>query len=298
MKHFSIVLASITWLAVFVLPVVADQAADEESIRKAVQAYTEAFNAGDAKLLASMWSPDAVYTNPGSGEQVVGREAIESQFSGIFEANKGIKLQAQTSSVQFISPTVAAEFGTAQVIRANEQPEETEYTAIFVKRDGKWLLDRVTEEDVPVVKSNYEHLKDLEWMIGSWVDQDDSATVETTCQWTKNRNFMTRMFTVSVSDRIQVSGMQIIGWDPAAEQIRSWVFDSDGGFGEGTWTQKGNTWQIVVKGVAPDGSRSASVNSITKQDNDTLTWQSQSREAGGELLPNIGPVVVKREISQ
>ena len=28
---------------------------------------------------------------------------------------------------------------------------------------------------------------------------------------------------------------QRIGWDPAAKQIRSWEFDSEGGFGEGTW---------------------------------------------------------------
>jgi hypothetical protein len=33
-------------------------------------------------------------------------------------------------------------------------------------------LDRVTEEESPVVVSNYERLKDLEWMIGDWVDSD------------------------------------------------------------------------------------------------------------------------------
>ncbi len=98
-----------------------------------------------------------------------------------------------------------------------------------MKREGKWLLDRVTEEVPPVVVSNYEHLKNLEWMIGSWVDQDEQNRIETTCAWTKNRNFMTRSFSISVRDRIEMAGMQIIGWDPVAKQIRSWVFDSDGG---------------------------------------------------------------------
>ena len=101
-----------------------------------------------------------------------------------------------------------------------------------MRRDGQWLLDRVTEEDVPRVQSNYEQLKQLEWMIGTWVDQDEDDRIETTCQWTKNRNFITRLFAITVRDRITMAGMQIIGWDPARKQIRSWVFDSDGGFGE------------------------------------------------------------------
>ena len=63
-----------------------------------------------------MWSPDAVYTNPLSGEQVVGREEIEKQFAAIFAEAKGAKLEAKTDSVQFVSPNVAVEHGTAKVI--------------------------------------------------------------------------------------------------------------------------------------------------------------------------------------
>ncbi|MCC9608276.1 nuclear transport factor 2 family protein [Blastopirellula sp. JC732] len=297
MKRIGITVAALFVLIAGALPAFADQASDEALIRKSVQDYVEAFNSGNAKLLASMWSPDAVYTNPDSGEQVVGQEAIEAQFAEIFETNKGIKLSAATSSVSFISPTVAAEFGAAHLIRSEGEPEESQYTAIYVKRDGKWLLDRVTEEDVPVVHSNYEHLKELEWMIGSWLDEDDQATVATTCEWTKNRNFMTRMFTVAVRDRIEVSGMQIIGWDPGAKQVRSWVFDSDGGFGEGVWSKKGKAWQVQVSGTAPDGSKSSSVNMFTPVDDDTFSWESVSRVAGGELLPNVGPLRVNRQSS-
>lgn len=273
----------------------ADQTADEALIRKAVEEYVAAFNGGDAKKLAAMWSPEAVYTNPVSGEQVVGQEAIEKQFAAIFADGKGAKLAATTKSVQFISPGVAVENGTAKVMRPDQEPDETEYTAVYVKRDGKWLLDRVTEEDVPVVMSNYDHLKELEWMIGTWVDGDDQASVTTTCQWTKNRNFITRMYSLTVRDRIDVSGMQIVGWDPANKQIRSWVFDSDGGFGEGTWSKKDKAWHIQTTGTAPDGSKSSSVNILTYVDDNTFTWQSVNRDAGGELLPNVDEFVVVRQ---
>ena len=271
------------------------QAADEAAIRQAVESYVAAFNQGSAKALAAHWSPEAVYTNPLSGEQVTGRDAIEGQFAAIFADAKGVKLAANSDAIQFVSPNVAVEHGTATVTRADAEPEESEYTAVYVKRDGQWLLDRVTEEEVPVITSNYDQLKELEWMIGTWVDQDEQGSVETTCQWTKNRNFITRAFTLSVRDRIEMAGMQIIGWDPAAKQIRSWVFDSDGGFGEGMWSKKDKAWHIQATGVAPDGSKSSSVNIITYVDDNTFTWQSINRLAGGELLPNVDEVVVVRQ---
>ena len=94
-----------------------------------------------------------------------------------------------------------------------------------------------------------------------------------------------------------MAGMQIIGWDPAAKQVRSWVFDSDGGFAEGRWTQKGGRWSITSTGTLPDGGKASSVNVITRVDDDQFKWKSLNRTAGGELLPNIDEVVVVRSQS-
>ncbi|OYW14369.1 MAG: DUF4440 domain-containing protein, partial [Planctomycetales bacterium 12-60-4] len=168
-------------------------------------------------------------------------------------------------------------------------------TAIYVKRDGKWLLDRVTEEEVVPVLSHYEKLKELEWMVGKWVDQDDQATVTTECNWSKNNNFLIRKFAVQVLDRIDLSGLQIIGWDPAAKQIRSWVFDSDGGFGQGTWTRKDNRWSNQQIGVLFDGRKSSAVNVFTHLEDGSFTLQSINRTVDGELLPNIDEVKITKE---
>jgi uncharacterized protein (TIGR02246 family) len=272
----------------------ADQAADKATIEKAIESYTAAFNARDAKSLAAHWSPEAVYINPLTGSQVEGREAITKEFEAILSALKDTKLAVDVESIQFISPGVAVENGVAKLISVDGQPEETNYTAIHVKRSGKWSLDRVTEEDVPVVLSHYEQLKELEWMIGTWVDDDNQDRVETTGQWTRNKNFITRSFTVSIQDRIDMTGMQLIGWDPEAKQIRSWVFDSDGGFAEGRWTKTGNRWSITTTGTLPNGGKASSVNVITYVDDNQFKWKSLNRTAGGELLPNIDEVVVVR----
>ena len=92
-----------------------------------------------------------------------------------------------------------------------------------------------------------------------------------------------------------MSGMQIIGWDPAAKQIRSWVFDSDGGFAEGRWTNKDSRWYVTMAGTLPDGRKASSTNVLTYVDDDQFKWQSVNRTAGGSLLPNVDEVVVVRD---
>ena len=271
------------------------QADEEAAIREAVEAYVLAFNKGDAKAVAAMWSPEAVCINPLSDEQVVGREAIEKQMLETFAETKGIKLEATTNSIQFISPGVAVEHGTAKLTVADQTLENSEYTAVYVKRDRQWLLDRMTEEEIVVPPSQYEQLKGLEWMVGRWVDQDDKASVVSECKWARNNNFLVRNFEVQVRDRIDMSGMQIIGWDPVAKQIRSWVFDSDGGFGQGTWTKKENRWYVQQSGVLHDGRKSSAVNIFTFLDENTFTLQSIHRTVDGELLPNVDEVKITKE---
>src|SRR5262249_37487377 len=159
----------------------------------------------------------------------------------------------------------------AAVIRPDVPPEKAAYTAIYVKQDGKWLLDRVTEGEVLTAPEKDEPLQQLDWLIGSWIDQDDKNRIETTYAWTKNESFITCFFTVSVEERVEMSGLQIIGWDPAEKKIRSWVFDSEGGFGEGTWSEKDQRFSIQLKGTLSDGRKSSSVIIITHVDDDTCT---------------------------
>jgi uncharacterized protein (TIGR02246 family) len=279
----------------------AGQPEDEAAIRKNDDAYVEAYNKGDAKALAALWSPEAVYVDPETGKEAVGREEIEKEFAETFAGLKDAKLEIDVSSIKFLSPNVAVENGTARIINPNGEPDESAYSALFVKRDGKWLIDRVTEQETAGQSepppSNYEHLKDLEWMIGSWVDSDEEngAKIQTDCNWTKNKNFMSRSFAVVIGDKVDMSGMQFIGWDPAEKQIRSWVFDSDGGFYQGKWTRKGNRWVIQQSGTVPDGGKASETNIIKRVDDNSFTWQSVQRSINGNILPDVAEVTVVRK---
>jgi ketosteroid isomerase-like protein len=70
-----------------------DQSSDEAGIRAMAAAVVEAYNRHDAVALAELWSPDAVYVNRSTGEQVVGRAAIAQQFDRQFQDQPGVKLE-------------------------------------------------------------------------------------------------------------------------------------------------------------------------------------------------------------
>ncbi|HZZ26899.1 MAG TPA: SgcJ/EcaC family oxidoreductase [Pirellulales bacterium] len=280
----------------------ATKAADDEAdIRASGAAFIEAYNARDAKKIAALWSPEAIYSDPLTGEEIVGRDAIEAMFKDAFADKKDVKLTTDISSIEFVSPNVAIVRGVAHVIQPGQEPEDSDFTSVRVKRGGQWLIDRVTEvEKEKAPPSNYQHLKELEWMIGSWHDDDPRPDVEiqTDCQWTKNKNFITRSFAAAIGNQVKKSGMQIIGWDPIAKQIRSWTFDSEGGYGEGTWSHNDNQWIIHNTGISPDGDKTTSVNILTMIDNNTCKWESVNRSIGGELLPNVEPILIVRKVEQ
>ena len=271
-----------------------DQSADEAAIRKMVDSYVQAFNRHDAEALADHWSPDAVYLNRTTGEEVVGRSAIAEQFKALLKEQPKLKVEVNVESIQFISPTVAVEHGKTKLLAPNAEPEEIDYTAVDVKRDGKWLLDRVTDKTKETEPSHYEQLKALEWMVGEWTGSTDDAEVEVDCDWTKNKNFLTRAFKISIDGDTSFSGMQIVGWDPAKKTIRSWTFDSKGTFAEATWQEKGGRWFLRNRGTLPDGRTATMINVMKQVDANSFTWQTIDRTAGSELLPNIDEIQLVR----
>ena len=270
------------------------QSADEADIRAAATSYVEAFNKHDPQAVAEHWSPDAVYLNRTTGEEVAGRAAIVEQFATLFEGQPDLKMEVDVESIQFVSPNVAVEQGVVTVLAPNAEPEVTEYSAVNVKRDGKWLLDRLTDKTKEVIPTHYEQLKPLEWMVGSWINESEDADVELECSWSANKNFLTRAFKISIDDQLDFSGVQIIGWDPAAKAIRSWTFDSNGCFAEGNWKFQGDRWFISNHGVLPDGRTASMINVLKQVDDQSLTWQTIERSAGDELLPNIDEIEIVR----
>lgn len=138
-------------------------------------------------------------------------------------------------------------------------------------------------------------LDTLDWLVGDWVNEDEQRLIEFNCHFTKNGSFLVRSFRMVTEEDVHMSGMQLIAWDPAKKSIRSWTFDSDGGFGEDVWSQSGNRYTIRAKYTLPDGGTASAVNVFTFVDDKKCTWKSVSREIDGELQPDTDDIVLVRK---
>ncbi|MCC9609143.1 nuclear transport factor 2 family protein [Blastopirellula sp. JC732] len=269
---------------------------DETAILAAIESYVIAFNKGDAATLASHWTPEGVFTTP-SGETLKGRKALTDSFAAYFSENKEAKIELLETAVSLVSPSVANEVGIARVIVPGGEPTDTTYAAIHVKTSEGWKIDSIAEQEPEeLAPTHYDQLKELEWMVGQWVDADENSSIESTTQWTKNRNFITTSFKVTIEGVVEFEGTQIIGWDPYAQTIRSWLFDSDGGFGAGRWTNQGDRWTVQTINVLSDGRRGTATNIYEKIDENTMRFESIGRQVDGELMPSIEPVTVTRVV--
>ena len=98
---------------------------------------------------------------------------------------------------------------------------------MHVKRDAKWLISQITETGTPLAGNARDNLRVLEWLVGVWDDNSAGVTVRTTVQWAQSGNFLTRTFKAAREGADESEGTEVIGWDPKAGKIRSWIFDNN-----------------------------------------------------------------------
>lgn len=274
----------------------AKQSPDEVAIRKAIESYTDAFNKGDAAAVANHFSETGAYIDPITGEREVGREAIAKSLTERFALGLKPKLSVNVDSIRLLGDDVAIEEGTATIVTKKTGPEVSTYVAIHVKKDGKWQLDSVRETLLPEPEADASSpLDELSWMIGSWADKSEDASVETVCDWALDGAFISRSFRIAIEGQPVMAGTQIIAWDAANKRIRSWVFDSDGTFGEGVWTKEDDHWRVRANNTLADGSKATAVQIIKKIDDNSYTFESIGRQVDGELLPNVDPITIVRQ---
>ena len=266
---------------------------DEKAIRALLESFTTAFNAGDAKAAAATYAESAIVVDE-RGERIEGRAAIGEELAGSFADNPGAAIAIKADALRFLGPETAIEVGRTTITPAGGgTPESTRYTAVYVKHDGRWLQSAVRDE-VGHDLTPHDRLKDLEWLLGDWVNESQDAVVATRCEWAKGGNFLVREFTIKAKGQPVRSGTQRIGWDPLRRQFKAWTFDSEGGHEEGHWTRNGNQWVIKTEGVGPDGRPESATNILTRLGKDRLGWQSVDRTHGGSAIPGIDEFVVVR----
>ena len=268
----------------------ADEAQDKAAVVEMVESYVNSFNGRDAQAVSEHWSETGELVDP-DGNRLTGRAAIRESFETLFKDLSSEQLfNVTVERVSFVTPDVAIVEGIARDVDGQDSS-----IAVTVKSEnGQWSVHSVRQVEIPPRSSHYDQLKELEWMIGQWLDQSEGSTAETTYNWSKNKNFIRSNFKVSVPGMDPLEGTQVIGFDASTSNIRSWVFDSDGGTATGVWTRKGDTWEVRSSQVLADGRIASAINIYKLIDDDQFAWRSIGRQVDGEYLPNTEPVTVYR----
>lgn len=278
------------------------RAADEKAIREAGAAFVRAYNAGDARAIADLFTEDAEAIDE-DGRAVQGREAITALFAAVFEDRPGESIEVDVDSLRFLGPDTAKEEGRSRIIPARSgprgeatslAPEHGRYTVLYVRQDGRWLQASVREHPSGEM-TPHERLEPLAWLIGDWVDEGSDSVVFTTGRWSDDGNFLLRDFTIQVQGKPAVNGTQRIGWDPLTKQIKSWVFDSEGGHGEGLWAGDGRRWVVKGSGVLRDGRTATATHVYSIVSPDMVRWKSIDRTVGDRVEPDINELVMVRK---
>lgn len=107
--------------------------------------YIAAFDAGNARALAALFTEDAIVMNT-FGSIVSGRAAITSALEHSFAGPcQGATLQITPRCSRALSKTTTIQQGTTRTTRKGNPPtyRDFNYTKVFVRQRSKWKLAAV-----------------------------------------------------------------------------------------------------------------------------------------------------------
>jgi uncharacterized protein (TIGR02246 family) len=270
---------------------------EEHAVHKLLDDYAAAYSKGDPQAVAAFFTTDAEYIKD-DGQALHGSEAIRKALEQLFTNSKGLKLETKMISCRPLVPDACSVQIAATVKLPDGGTTTTQSRLIVTKRNNEWLIAEAREgNETASAAESSAPLDTLAWMIGEWVDTSDRVDVRISCDWFANKHFLVRSFSVTTDGQMDLQGTEILGYDPTTKQIRSWVFDSDGSFSEGMWTQQGKTWSESMKGTLADGRRASAIHTFTRADANSYVFSSTNREVGGQVQPSITEIKMVRQTS-
>jgi uncharacterized protein (TIGR02246 family) len=262
---------------------------DRDAIEKAAQGFIRAFEKGDAKTIASLWTEQGEMQDA-SGARIRGRAAIEKAYADFFKEKPGVKIEVLIEAIRFPAAGVAIEEGLLrQVDPGRDLPATTLYSTVHVREGAQWKIASSREWS-----AGQDRLEDLDWLVGKWRAKFQDQEVTLTFTRNDKKPFLSGEFTRKTNGKVVSTGTMRISADPQTGQLRSWHFDEDGGHGQALWVRDRNQWVLDSVGVLRDGTETASVNLLGRLNNDAITWRSIDRVMGGQQLPDTVPLKLTR----
>ncbi len=262
-----------------------DPKAESAAIRKAANEYSAAMRRGDFNALCNMWTSEGDYVDA-AGRMFKANEIVPRQTVGKASGSEKSDDLVSESTIRIVAPGVAIEDGaTGKEVADDGSIATGRFTAVWVKRNGRWRLDSLREASgVPAATSDRLHA--LDWLIGEWAGKTDNGALLVSSRWSDDGHFIIRDFVERAGDGEAVTATQRIGWDATTGSIKCWTFDSQGGSGEGSWRQDGKRWIVKTTENMPDGGKVTASTIYIPGDQGRFVWEAEGTKVAGE---NVSP---------
>jgi uncharacterized protein (TIGR02246 family) len=269
---------------------------NEEAVRQTADSLVTAYNRRDAGMFAAAFTVDGEYVEE-KGTVFHGRKAIEEEFTRFFTANPATSIAVEIGSTRPIAPAIIAADGTTRFTRAKGEPAVAGRCHMICTKDaGKWLIASLHEiEAADENSSHYEQVRQLDFLVGDWINEGSDSHVHFTCRWEDGQNFLVRDFAVHLAGQKTMTGTQRIGYDPLTGHLKAWTFDSAGGYADGYFHREGGNWNLQTTGVTADGRMASGSQIFTHVDGHRMLWQAVDYVIGGERIADIPRVTIVRK---
>jgi len=243
------------------------------------EAFTKAFNDGKVDLVTDMFMPGGELIDD-AGNVYRGKKELSELFTNYFSNFPGANLALRIDSIRALGDNLAVEEGTRYLTTVDQSVAQVRYIATLAKENGKWRVASIREFfDEPAPDSG-ARLQSLAWLIGDWVSEGSDLAVRVNYRWDEDENFLIGSFHATRDGVVVLKTTQRVGWDPSWGNFRSWLFDSDGGFGSGRWTQVDSSWVIKSEATEPSGVVGTATVTITQLGDDRYQMVGTDRIIG------------------
>ena len=266
----------------------------ESAIVRESEATVKAFNAADAAALGGMFLENGDLIDE-SGAAHAGKAAITELFKGFFAKYPKSVLEMQVTSVRPVGDAIAVEEGERRITAEDgASAAQVRYVTVRTKQGDRWPIASYREFADDPMPTPREMLQGVSWLEGDWVDESPEGRTTISFRRSEDGNFLLGDYHIALAGVPASKTTQRIGWDPVNGQLRSWTFDSDGGFSQGEWTAIENGWVVKSEATMPDGTTGSATMTIAVKDADHFVVRSSDRIVGGVEEPDFEVTIARK----
>ncbi|MBK1880917.1 SgcJ/EcaC family oxidoreductase [Luteolibacter pohnpeiensis] len=266
-----------------------EEESDIEELKKTANAFVIAYNHRDAESIANLFTPSGELIDLSGEEIISGREDLKHHYEEIFTSELPPTIAIEVSSVRLVGSGLAIEDGTVHLTPPAEDatPRSIAYTAVLAKgTQGTWQI--ASSRSLKDITDAAGQLADVAaTFMGDWTAMTtDHLQIEFSFEWDLTGKFIIgRMLTSSPDTEALESNIRI-GWNAAKRSIVYWIFDSEGGEIEGSWSSTETGWLVRSEGATADGETYSANQEVFAQDENTILWKATQRLIDGQVQPD------------